>query len=273
MNAVERTVGTWLHRLILRHPAAHAELLNQYRASEDFARRFPRTVCTELLPEGPLRVKYAKHQADEERHEELYAERIGALGGKPRAVGPARDYMLAMWRGAMSVNEGIAYARFGQKQPFGPVERVRMFALQVAVEERGLEEMALHRAVCEAAGDAATAELLARIEPDERHHAAYSWEAVKDAADACMALGGSGGCPYGLAGEEAVIAGAAFAKAMVSAMKSIERAAYRAVSAAFMRELLAGPLAGASRFERTMLGAIVWVTDPGAPVPEAGGAW
>lgn len=267
MNAIERGVGRWLHRLMVRHPAAHAELLNQYRSSEDFAKRYPRTVCTELLPDGPLRAKYARHQADEERHEALYAERIAALGGSARPVGEGRDYLLAVWRGATAAHLGIAYHRFGQRQPLDPVERTRMFALQVAVEERGLVEMALHRAACEAAGDAATADVIARIEPDERFHAAYSRAALEDAAAQVVAAGTRGA--KAMPEPEAALASRALADALLSAMRAIEDKAYRAVTAAFLRELAAGPLAGASALERRMASGLAWLVDPGAPPGES----
>lgn len=268
MNAIERAIGRWLHRLLVRHPAAHAELLNQYRSSEDFAKRYPRTVCTELLPEGPLRTKYARHQADEERHEALYAERIAALGGAPRAVGEERDYVLAVWRRAMAAHVGIAYHRFGQRQPLDAVERTRMFALQVAVEERGLVEMALHRSVCESAGDAATAEAIARIEPDERFHAAYSRAALEEAAAEVVARGARG--EKAMEPEGAALASRALAEAMLSTMRSIEDAAYRAVTAAFLRELEREALAEASAAERRMVRGLAWVVDPGGRVD---GSW
>lgn len=274
MKAVERAIGRWLHRVLIGHPPAHAELLNQYRASEDFARRFPRTACGQLLPDGPLRTKYTRHQADEERHEALYAQRVAALGGQPRPVGEGRDYLLAVWRAATAAGVGIPYARFGQKKPLGEIERLRLFALQVAVEERGLVEMALHRAACEAAGDAATAELMAAIEPDERFHAAYSGKAVEEAAAEVVSRGVVGRRAGPMTEAEQEVAARALAAAALSTARRIEDRAYRAVTAAFMRDLLAGPLAGSGRVRKNAIAALAWTMDSGErAAPDVGGAW
>lgn len=245
MNPVERLFGGWLHGVIVAHPLAHAELLNQYRSSEDFGRRFPATICTALLEDGPLRAKYAKHQADEERHEGLYAERIRALGGEVRDVGDARDYMLAVWREASAAGVGIPYARFGEARALDAGERARLWAIQSAVEERGLIEMALHKRAC--AEDRDTTALLDSILPDERHHAAYSLRALKDEA-----------------GEGAL--------ALLDVMREAEDRAYQRVTGAFLSALVAGPLANAGLAARGFTAALARLS-PFAEARPAAEAW
>ena len=235
MNAVERAAGLWLHRLLVRLPRAHAELLNQYRSSEDFAKRFPRTVCAELLADGPLKAKYRKHQADEQRHERAYAARIRKLGGEPQAVDVARDYLLQTWREASAAGVGVPYARFHDPRPLDRTERMRLWAFQTVVEERGLIEMAAHAAAC--TRDQATLDLLESITPDERHHAEYSRRALDDAA------------------EEVPAQGAQEARALIETMRQAEDRAYRRVTLALLGALRAGPLTEASWLERR----IVWL--------------
>lgn len=263
MNAVERAVGVWLHRRIVRHPRAHAALLNQYRASEDFGRRFPRSLCASLLEDGPLKAKYRKHQADEERHERTYATRIRALGEEVREVGEHRDYMLWMWREAGRSSVGVPYARFARGGLLDRTERMRLWALQTAVEERGLEELALHRVACEREGNAAMLAVLDAIEPDERHHAEYSRRALDDAGAEVAGPAGTG---------ETV--------SLLAAMREAEHRAYLRVTAAFLVELEEGALATAGWLSRqvvvwtgsTMLRALRRVSPEFPPVP-ASPAW
>ena len=243
MNALDRLVGGWLHRRIVALPLAHAALLNQYRSSEDFGKRYPKTVCAHLLEDGPLKAKYRKHQADEERHDRQYGALIRTLGGEPGPVGDARDYLLWTWREASAAGIGVPYARFAEERPLDRAERMRLWALQTAVEERGLVELALHRAAC--ASLPRVLETLDAIERDERHHAEYSARALDE-----------------VAGAEA--------PALLAAMRGAEDRAYRRVTGAFLRDLAAGPLASAALPARLGVRAIAAAMP--APGAARGGA-
>lgn len=246
---IDQLVGGWLHARIVQVPAAHAELMNQYRSAEDFAKRFPKSVCDRLLADGPLKAKYRKHQADEERHERRYAALIRRLGGEPRAVRPERDYLRAVWRAACAAGVGIPYARFAEDRPLDRDERMNLWALQTAVERRGLVEIALHRPA--AAHLPHVIETLDAIEPDERHHAEYSERALDAAAGERQMSADEGGLQEGAA--------------LLARLTQVEDLAYRAVTGAFLADLLAGPLAGAGLGTRLLVRGIV------ATMPAAAG--
>lgn len=252
---IDRLVGGWLHARIVQVPAAHAELLNQYRSAEDFAKRYPKSVCDRLLGDGPLKAKYRKHQADEDRHERQYAALIRRLGGEPRAVRPERDYLRAVWRAACAAGAGIAYARFAEERPLDRDERMSLWALQTAVEQRGLVEIALHRTA--AAHLPHVIETLDAIEPDERHHAEYSERALEAAATERQMSMDEGGLQE--------------ANGLLERMRQVEDGAYRAVTGAFLADLLAGPLAGAPLGTRVLVRGIL-ATLP-APAGGATSGW
>lgn len=248
MRLLDRVVGGWLHARIVQVPGAHAELLNQYRSAEDFGKRFPKSVCDKLLDDGPLKAKYRKHQADEERHDRQYGSLIRRLGGEPRAVRAERDYLRMVWRTACAAGIGIPYARFAEARPLDRAERMRLWALQTAVEERGLAELALHRLAT--AHMPFVHETLDAIEPDERHHREYSVRALEDAGmETCMSVD-EGGLTE--------------AHALLAAMRSVEDRAYRAVTGAFLSDLVAGPLARAGVTTRVPIKAIA-ATLPSSP--------
>jgi hypothetical protein len=228
---VERHVGRWLHGRLVAAPAAHAALLDQYRAAEEYQKRFPKTVCPHLLPASPIRDKYIKHQADETVHEQIFATRIRELGGAPSTAPPERDYLLTLSTELMRAGCGIPPERYEASEPFGTDELARLFAFQTVTEERGVVEMELHRDACVTA-DPRTHGFIERILRDERFHVEYSRQAYDEVSP--------GGSVLELCGK-------------------VEAAVYARVTARFLDHLAKEGL-GLSRFSRMVLGFLARIS-------------
>lgn len=178
MTGLERRVGLWIHRRLVASPVAHAMLLDQYRGAEEFAKRRPTTVCPHLLPEGRLRERYVRHQADEARHEALYAAGIRFLGQTPSLIPPDRDYLARLSDSLAAAHLYPSAERLSDQRPLESAELAGLLALQVVAEERGLEELALHREACAGIAVWAVA-LVDDLWPDEVFHAAYSLQEMR----------------------------------------------------------------------------------------------
>lgn len=258
MRLLHHTAASWLSGAAVAAPPAHAELLNQLRASEDFARRFPRLACAPLLRDGPLKAKYRKHLADAERHDRLFAAAIRRLGEQPHAVSPERDYALALWREAMAAGVAFPYARLSALLPLDRSERMSLWAILAVAAERRVEELSVHRTACEAAGQAAMVELVDGILRDERDHAEYALRALDNAGSEM-----SGTADESMGVDEA--------PSLLGVMRGVELRAHRRVTGAFVRAMLAGPLAEASFATRAALHA--WAATLPSDGPASEGAW
>ena len=68
------------HRDVVSHPSIHAWVLNLYRAGE----RYPQTVTdyfpVQHAPDAGLAGDLLRHRHDEERHTQMYAAAIRAMG-------------------------------------------------------------------------------------------------------------------------------------------------------------------------------------------------
>ena len=80
MPAIIRSIKRGFHRDIVGHPVAHGWVLNLYRAGE----RYPQSVCdylqSEFAPTPALAARLRLHQAEEDKHVNMFAQSLHAIG-------------------------------------------------------------------------------------------------------------------------------------------------------------------------------------------------
>ena len=190
LPSLERGLKLQWHRDLVANPAAHAWVLNLYRAGE----RHPETVDdyfpSHLSPWAWLSEALDRHRRDEMRHAAMFATAIRSLDATVRDDVVDFDVF----------NEVIrACTPAGFRPPPGAPEPQRREALAHFLahahylELRVARSLTYHLEACERAGSRAPARVTAAVLRDESRHAGYTRAAVfelltRDRAQAMLDL-------------------------------------------------------------------------------------
>jgi hypothetical protein len=162
------------HRDLVAHPATHAWVLNLYRAGE----RHPQTVGdyfpADLAPSPELAALLRRHEADERRHEKMYARAVARMG-EPLVDAQGTDVFNVVIRACTPV-------RFDVSADDAPAVRRTRIAHFLAhahhLERRIARSLEYHLEACEASRRSGPATVVAAVLGDEVRHVEYTREWV-----------------------------------------------------------------------------------------------
>lgn len=172
MDPVKRQLTTWLYRVILESPRAHALLLRTYWASEAFHHRFAWFNRPELVEDADLQRLMRQHFADEDNHAMFFAQAL-RFKGIPVTPPPIElDYLVqlaaAFWDAGILVGETIE-----DLQGPGLFTDVQNLFVQLAFkdlsEKKAIHEFHLWRDLAKTR-DPETHVILKRVVEDEDWH-------------------------------------------------------------------------------------------------------
>ena len=162
------------HSDIVSNPVVHGWVLNLYREGE----RHPQTVDdyfpSRHAPTEELAEKLRRHEADERRHERMYAAAIRTMGQPVQDLGSANVFN--------SVIRSFTPVSFAISDEHPPTERrerlAHFFAHAHFLEKRVARSLVYHQEACEKAGNATVARVVAGVLRDEDRHVSYTRESV-----------------------------------------------------------------------------------------------
>lgn len=165
------------HRDVVSHPSIHAWVLNLYRAGE----RYPQTVTdyfpVQHAPDATLAADLARHRHDEERHTQMYAAAIRAMGEEVWSDAADVDVFNAVIRSHTEATFTIEEADGAE------VKRLKVahfLAHAHFLEKRIARSLEYHRDACERAGAAAAERVVAAVLSDEERHVSYTRAAARE---------------------------------------------------------------------------------------------
>jgi hypothetical protein len=158
------------HKDLVAHPTTHAWVLNLYRAGE----RHPQTVedyfPARFAPDPELAEQLRLHEADERRHERMYARAVARLE-QPLVEASGLDVFNVVIRAYTPVSFRVA-----EDAP-PAVQRTQIahfLAHAHFLEKRITRSLEFHLEACEQARRDAQAAAVAAVLRDEERHVAYT---------------------------------------------------------------------------------------------------
>jgi hypothetical protein len=151
-------------REVVRHPAAHAALLAQYRIGEHAGVVGLRRLLSELDPEARLRRAMEIHHRDEERHSRLFGDWIRRLGVEPPPLPEDVEGFFAR-----SPEEFREQRRLLEQLPTD-IRRIIVFAAINAIERLAYAQFERHLLALDRPDDAAALE---GVMVEEKFHLNY----------------------------------------------------------------------------------------------------
>jgi hypothetical protein len=151
-------------REVVRHPRAHALVLQQYRLGEYAGVVALRRLLAEMRPEGRLHRAMTIHHRDEERHTTVFSDWIYRLGVEPEPL-PADV------EGYFTTGPGDFQAQRQLLEQLPPaLRRIAVFAGVNAIERAAFEQFDAHLQALERREDVAE---LQQVIAEEKFHLSY----------------------------------------------------------------------------------------------------
>jgi len=154
----------WEFREIVRHPAAHAWVLGQYRLGEYAGVVALGRLLGELEPEARLRRAMEIHHRDENRHTRLFTSWIERLGIEPAPLPTSVEAFFSR-----SPEEFAERRRLLDGLP-APMRRIFIFAAINAIERLAYAQFEGHLLALERPDDVAA---LRGVMDEEKFHLSY----------------------------------------------------------------------------------------------------
>lgn len=176
MVSIVRSLKCGFHREIVSHPVTHGWVLNLYRAGE----RYPQAVCdyfqSEHAPTPELAAKLRQHQAEEDKHVNLFAQSLRSIE-QPVVEMEMGDVFNEVVR---SFTPGTFHIVESDRADVKRYKLANFLAHAHHLEKRVAQSFAYHLDACEQVGRHEVAERVARTKKDEDEHVRYTREAVAD---------------------------------------------------------------------------------------------
>jgi rubrerythrin len=151
-------------REVVRHPQAHAVILQQYRIGEYAGVVGLKRLLGEMKPEGNLHRAMEIHHRDEERHSRVFTDWIYHLGVQPEPMPTEIEAYFA------NSPEDFRRDRELLQQIPADVRRIITFAAINAVERLAFNQFETHLRVLDRPEDRAELE---RVMAEEKFHLSY----------------------------------------------------------------------------------------------------
>jgi rubrerythrin len=151
-------------REVVRHPAAHALVLGNYRLGEYAGVVALRRLLDEMRPEGKLHQAMTIHHRDEERHSHVFTDWIVRLGATPQPFPSNVEGFFAN-----SPEEFAEQRRLVEQLP-PDMRRIVVFAGINAIERLAYDQFDVHLACLDRREDR---EVLQGVIDEEKFHLSY----------------------------------------------------------------------------------------------------
>jgi rubrerythrin len=161
-NAVDLDVAAF--REVVRHPRAHAHILQQYRVGEYAGVVALKRLLGEMQPEGKLHTAMEIHYRDEDRHSRVFTDWIYRLGVEPEPLPSEVEGYFANSR-----EEFLAQRQLVEQLP-PDLRRIIVFAGINAIEKIAFNQFETHLRALDRADDV---ELLQSVMNEEKFHLSY----------------------------------------------------------------------------------------------------
>jgi hypothetical protein len=175
MQIIDRLKTQW-HRDLARDPLTHGWVLNLYLNGE----RYPQTVCdyfqSEFAPTRQLADDLDRHNADEHKHEMLFAKAIESMR-QPVVHLPASDIFNEVIK---SFTPGSFHIVASDSADQRRLKLANFLAHANLLERRVARSLCYHLEGCAVATTPLAEKVVASVLNDEERHVRYTAEAVGD---------------------------------------------------------------------------------------------
>lgn len=161
-NAIDLDLAGF--REVVRHPRAHAHILQQYRVGEYAGVVALQRLLGEMQPEGKLHKAMEIHYRDEDRHSRVFTDWIYRLGVEPEPLPTEVEGYFANSR-----EEFLAQRQLVEQLP-PDLRRIIVFAGINAIERLAFNQFETHLRVLDRPEDV---DLLQSVMDEEKFHLSY----------------------------------------------------------------------------------------------------
>lgn len=157
---------------LVRTPEGRAHVLNLIVNAEEGDEHGVFERLQDIVEDPRARKAIARHQADEQRHAQLYRDCLQRNGVIPR---PIPEHLMVIRRVAATAGGSFAEGQAaGNAGGLATREDImNTYALLLAIEARGVQQFPLIGAAFRRLGDHATADTFDRVTRDEARHVRY----------------------------------------------------------------------------------------------------